>query len=149
MQLFTPTDMTKIFIRVFMGFFKKMKIKSVNKNISPMKRLLSFKYATKGILYMIKTQHNAQIHLMAALMVVSCGFYFSISKIEWLVLILTIGIVLATEAFNTAVEMWVDKISPENNKIAGAVKDIAAGAVLIMAVAAAIIGIIIFAPRVF
>lgn len=113
------------------------------------KRLLSFKYALKGILYLIKSQHNAWIHLTACLLVIFFGFYFSVTNTEWILLVLSIGIVFAAEAFNTAIELLVDKISPEYNQIAGRIKDLAAGAVLFTALAAAITGTIIFWPKIF
>lgn len=74
----------------------------------------------------------------------SCRFFFGITRTEWIVIILCIGVVIAAELFNTAIEKLVDLVSPERHPIAGQVKDIAAGAVLVCAVAAAIIGIIIF-----
>ncbi|MCF8365942.1 MAG: diacylglycerol kinase family protein [Bacteroidales bacterium] len=122
--------------------------KSEHNKFSALKRLLSFKYAFRGIAYLIKTQHNAWIHLFAAIAVVLGGFYFSISQTEWIILVLTIGMVFMAEAINTAIELLVDKISPQYDDLAGRIKDIAAGAVLISAIAAAITGIIIFAPKI-
>jgi diacylglycerol kinase (ATP) len=119
------------------------------KPFSLRKRILSFKFAINGILYLVKSQHNFWIHLFAAVVVVAAGFVFEVSATEWLVLILTIGSVLAAEAFNTAIELMVDKISPEYNKTAGLIKDVAAGAVLIMAIAAVVTGALIFAPKIF
>jgi diacylglycerol kinase (ATP) len=109
--------------------------------------MLSFKYAFNGIYILISTQRNARVHLLAAVLVVAAGFYFSISNIEWVAVILCIVMVLATEAFNTAIEKIVDEISPEFNSSAGKIKDLAAGAVLFTAVGAAVVGLIIFVPR--
>ena len=117
-------------------------------NFSVRKRLISFKYAFNGIVYLIKSQHNAWIHLSAATIVVIAGFYFSISLPEWILLSLTIGMVFTAEAFNTAIETIMDKVSPEYDKTTGRIKDIAAGAVLIAALAALIVGGLIFAPKV-
>lgn len=97
----------------------------------------------------MKTQHNAWIHSIAALTVIVAGFYFSVSRAEWALIVFAIGMVFAAETFNTAIEMLVDKISPEQNEVAGKIKDLAAGAVLFSAIAAAIIGVLIFWPRVF
>lgn len=110
------------------------------------KRLKSFTYAWKGINNFVHREHNAWIHLTAALLAVVAGFLFEIEKGEWIAIIGCIGIVLTAEAFNTAIERLVNLVSPEWHPIAGEVKDIAAGAVLICAIAAAIIGLIIFIP---
>jgi len=111
------------------------------------KRLMSFKYAFKGIFFMLKTQHNAWIHCVAAIAVIVAGCWFSISSSEWALVILTIGMVFAAETFNTAIEMLVDKISPEYDKKAGIIKDVAAGAVLFSAIAAAVVGMIVFGTK--
>ncbi|WP_291529691.1 diacylglycerol kinase family protein [Bacteroides sp. UBA939] len=110
------------------------------------KQIRSFGYAWKGICQCIGKEQNLGFHLIAAVMVVVAGFFFGITRTEWLIVILCIGAVIAAELFNTAIEKLVDLTSPERNPIAGQVKDIAAGAVLVCAVAAAIIGIIIFFP---
>lgn len=116
---------------------------------SPAGRAKSFRYAIRGIFLFMKTQHNAWIHLVAAIVVTIAGFYFSLSGTEWIAVILAIGFVFSAEAFNTAIEWLVDKISPEYDPVAGKVKDVAAGAVLIAAVAAAVIGILVFFPKIF
>ena len=110
------------------------------------KRIKSFGYAFKGIAKLIKKEHNAWIHCTAIVLVTLGGIYFNITPTEWCIVILCFGIVLAAEGFNTAIERLVDLVSPDYHPIAGDVKDIAAGAVLICAIAAAIIGIFIFAP---
>lgn len=106
----------------------------------------SFCYAWEGIKNFIGREHNAWIHLTVATLVIAAGFYFEIEKGEWLAIIGCIGGVIAAEAFNTAIERLVNLVSPEWHPIAGEVKDIAAGAVLICAVAAIVIGLIIFIP---
>ena len=110
------------------------------------KRIKSFGYAFKGIAKLIHKEHNAWIHCTAIVVVTLGGIYFNITPTEWCIVILCFGIVLAAEGFNTAIEKLVDLVSPDYHPIAGDVKDIAAGAVLICAIAAAIIGIIIFSP---
>lgn len=112
------------------------------------KRLLSFKYAFKGIYTFFATQTNARIHLLAASLVSLAGFYFSINKTEWLALILTFAVVLAAEALNTAIEFVVDLVSPQYHPLAEKAKDVAAGAVLMTAFAAILIGCIIFVPKI-
>lgn len=110
------------------------------------KRIKSFGYAWKGVRSFIGREPNARIHCLAIVAVTAAGFFFGITRTEWLVIIVCFGLVLAAEGFNTAIERLVDLVSPERNPIAGDVKDIAAGAVLICAIAAAIVGLIIFTP---
>ena len=110
------------------------------------KRIKSFGYAFKGIASLLKKEHNAWIHCLAIVVVTSLGFYFHITPTEWCIVLLCFGMVLAAEGFNTAIERLVDLVSPERHPVAGDVKDVAAGAVLICAIAAAIIGCIIFLP---
>ena len=110
------------------------------------KQLRSFSYAWQGILSCVGKEQNLSFHLIATVIVIIAGFVLGITRTEWTVIILCIGIVIAAELFNTAIEKLVDLVSPERHPIAGQVKDIAAGAVLVCAVAAAIIGLIIFIP---
>ncbi|MBC8488665.1 MAG: diacylglycerol kinase family protein [Bacteroidetes bacterium] len=119
-----------------------------HKKFSVKKRLLSFKYAFRGIGFMIQTQHNARIHLIATIIVIFLGVTLKVSLTEWCLLIFAIGIVLSSELFNTSIEFLTDLLSPEYQKRAGMVKDIAAGAMLISAITSAIIGLIVFLPRV-
>ncbi len=125
-----------------------MENKKEQDHFSIPKRIKSFKFAFKGIRYLIGTQHNMWIHLTAALIVVAVGFYFSISTVEWVLVSLTIGMVFTAEAFNTAIELLVDKISPQFHPLAGRIKDVAAGAVLIAAVVAVVAGFLIFLPKI-
>jgi len=112
-----------------------------------MKRLLnSFKYAFKGISTLYKTGGNILIHFTAALIVLSMAYIFKVSAIEWTILLICIAVVIAAEAMNTSIEKLTDMVSPDFNKEAGKIKDIAAGAVLVLAIMAAIIAIIIFYP---
>ena len=112
------------------------------------KQLKSFTFAWKGILTCAGHEQNITFHLIAAIIVLAAGFCFGISRTEWMVVMLCIGTVIAAELFNSAIERLVDMVSPEWEKIAGEVKDIAAGAVLLTAIAAAIVGIIVFLPYV-
>ena len=104
------------------------------------KQLRSFGYAWKGICCCIGKEQNLSFHLIATAVVVIAGFALGITRTEWTVILLCIGVVIAAELFNTAIEKLVDLVSP------GQVKDIAAGAVLVCAAAAAIIGLVIFIP---
>jgi diacylglycerol kinase len=112
------------------------------------KRIKSFYYAFSGIKIAVKTQHNLQIHLIAVFIVLIFGFLLKINVTEWLILIIIFSLVISSEIINSAIELITDIISPEYNIKAGKVKDMAAGAVLINAIAALIIGIIIFAPKI-
>jgi diacylglycerol kinase len=112
-------------------------------------RFRSFGYAFKGLAILFSTQVHARIHLSAALLVIGMAAYFNLSPGEWSVLILCIIIVLAAEAFNTAIEHLTDLVSPDYHPLAGKVKDLAAAAVLLCALGAAIIGILILSPYLF
>lgn len=109
--------------------------------------ILSFFYAFSGILLLILRERHARFHLVAALLVIFAGFYFEISRQEWLWIIACIAGVLAAEGFNTAVEKLADITQPEQDPRVKYLKDVAAGAVLIVSIAAAIIGLIIFVPH--
>lgn len=111
------------------------------------KRLRSFGYAFNGIRLLITKEHNAWIHCFAAVCVVLAGFLMDISKMEWIACVIVIGAVLATEAVNSAVEALADFVSPEYSEAIKRTKDLAAGAVLLMAMAAAVVGGIIFFPK--
>jgi diacylglycerol kinase (ATP) len=113
---------------------------------SLVKRAKSFTHAGRGMYVFIKTTHNAWIHLVILAVGVCLGYYFGITKTEWMFLILAAGLVLVTEAVNTAIEIDIDLTSPEYHPYAKDTKDVAAGAVLIAAVTAAIIGAFIFLP---
>ena len=95
---------------------------------------------------MFKSGPNFIIQLLIAILVISAGIYFQITTYEWTIILICIGGVLSAEIFNTAIEKMVDHLSPEKNKYAGEIKDLAAGAVLLFSIITAIIGIIIFYP---
>lgn len=121
----------------------------MSENPTPVKKqLLSFKYAFNGIRLFMVSERHAKIHLLAAIIVIILGWFFSISAIEWCLLIFAIGLVFVTEMINTSIEKITDKINPEYGKIAGLIKDISAGAVLISAITALCIGLIIFLPKI-
>lgn len=111
------------------------------------KRLRSFSYAFNGIRLLITKEHNAWIHCFAAVCVVLAGFLLDISKMEWIACVIVIGAVLAAEAVNSAVEALADFVSSEYSETIKRTKDLAAGAVLLMAMAAAVVGGIIFFPK--
>jgi diacylglycerol kinase len=114
-----------------------------------MRRLFrSFGFAFKGIRYAFDTQPNFSIHLVAGAIAVAMGFVLQISASEWLWVILSIAVVLSAELLNTAIETLTDLVSPTYNIKAGHVKDVSAGAVVIVAAFALLAGLIIFVPKI-
>ena len=113
---------------------------------SLIKRAKSFTHAGRGVLIFIKTTHNAWVHILALMMTVSLGFYFGITQTEWMFLVFAGGFVFVCEAFNTALEIDIDLTSPEYHPYARDTKDVAAGAVLLSACTAVVVGMIIFIP---
>jgi len=107
----------------------------------------SFGFAFRGIVALLRSQANARIHLAATIAVVAAGFFFGITRMEWCAIVAAIGLVWSAEGLNTAIECVVDLVSPDQHPLAGRAKDIAAGAVLIAAVIAAIIGALVFLPH--
>jgi diacylglycerol kinase len=110
------------------------------------KFLRSFVYAFKGIKVAIREQLNLKIQLTVAIIIVLLGFYFQLANVEWAIILLSIGLVLSLELVNTSIENIVDLMTTDRNVLAGKIKDVAAGAVLIAAIIAIIIGCLIFAP---
>lgn len=111
-------------------------------------RAKSFTHAWRGVAVLIRTTHNAWVHLAILALAVAAGFYFNISRGDWMMLVLSAGLVLMAEAFNTAIEIDIDLTSPNYHPYARDTKDVAAGAVLIASASAAIVGILIFAPHI-
>lgn len=103
----------------------------------------SFHHAFRGIMSAL-SQTNLRIHVAAAILVMAAGFYCDIEEGEWLAVVLAIGLVISLELMNTALEHLVDLVSPQHHDLAGKVKDIAAGAVLVASAVAAVIGVMIF-----
>ena len=119
------------------------------KKVLSIKRLRkSFGYAFKGIDDVIKHEPNMKIHVVVAILVVIMAFILKVSIIEWIILVLLIGAVLAAETINTTIENLVDMYTKEYDEKAKMVKDTAAGTVLILAITSAIIGLIIFIPKI-
>ena len=107
----------------------------------------SFRCALNGVGYTFRTQRNMRFHAAAIIAVIGMGWYCGISWVEWAVLALTIGMVLAAEIINTAVEKTVDLITLERMPGAGLAKDLAAGAVLITAAISVIVAALVFLPH--
>jgi diacylglycerol kinase len=113
-----------------------------------MRFLRSFKFAFRGISFALRG-NNFKIQMACAVLVIIAGWRFQISWNEWLAIVICIGAVLSAEAFNTAIEKFADFIHPQQNEKIGQVKDIAAGAVLILAIISLIVALIIFIPKFF
>lgn len=113
------------------------------------KLIFSFKYAFEGIITTIKEERNMFIHFLIAIIVVITGIYVRLSLNEWFICLLLFALVFSLELINTAIENTVDLVATKKNKKAKIAKDAAAGAVLIAAIFASIIGIIIFLPKFF
>ena len=113
------------------------------------KLIFSFKYAFEGIITTIKEERNMFIHFLIAIIVVITGIYVRLSLNEWFICLLLFALVFSLELINTAIENTVDLVATKKNKKAKLAKDAAAGAVLIAAIFASIIGIIIFLPKFF
>jgi diacylglycerol kinase len=112
-------------------------------------RAKSFSYALQGVATFFRTQHNAWIHLIAAVIAVALGVWFDIGSARWCMVIIAIAMVFITEMLNTAVEFLTDLVSPQFHPLAKMAKDVAAASVLFAAIAAGIIGMIVFLPEMF
>ncbi|WP_460218582.1 diacylglycerol kinase [Psychroserpens sp. MEBiC05023] len=112
-------------------------------------RLKSVGYAFKGAMYLIRTEASIKIQVCIAIAVTIAGFYFDISRTEWLFQIAFIGLVMSLEGMNTAIEYIADFIHPDRHETIGKIKDIAAGAVFIAAISAAIAALVIYIPKLF
>ena len=110
-------------------------------------RFKSMGFALKGAIKLISTEHSVIVQSIIAVLLINPGFYFEISREEWMFQILAIGLVISIEGLNTAVEKMADFIHPEYHKKIGFVKDIAAGAVFFSAITAIVIGCIIYIPK--
>jgi diacylglycerol kinase len=108
--------------------------------------LMAFVYAGAGIRVTLR-QRNPRIHLLAAVAVIVLAAWLRVSRVEWAILVLCIGLVIAAETVNTAIEAMVDLLSPEIRPAAKVAKDTAAGAVLIAALTAVVVGLLILGPR--
>ena len=108
----------------------------------------SFKYAFEGIVQTYKGEQNLKIHTFVAILVVVFGFFLQIDIIEWFVCLILIGLVLMSEFFNTAIEYVVDLASPRVHPLAKAAKDTASAGVLMMSIMSAIVGALIFIPKI-
>ncbi|MDX1365590.1 diacylglycerol kinase [Arenibacter latericius] len=112
-------------------------------------RIRSVGFAAKGAILLIKTEASIKVQVFISLIMTFAGFYFEISNTEWCLQILAIALVLGMEGMNTAIEKVADFIQPNFDPKIGLIKDVSAGAVMFVSVAACIIGVIIYGPKIF
>jgi len=112
-------------------------------------RLFSFKHAFAGLAVLLRYEHNAWIHTCAACVSVAMGFYFEISNLEWIAILISIGLVFSAEIFNTAIEHLANFIQPDQDIRIKHIKDLGAAGVFVVSLVALAIGLIIFLPKIF
>lgn len=112
-------------------------------------RLGSFRFAINGIIHFVKTEKNAKIHILLALIALALGYVFNISNIEWILILVSIGGVISLEIINTSIENIADFIHNDLHPQIKTIKDLSAGAVLTFSIVAFLIGLIIFIPKIY
>lgn len=132
----------------FLDRFKKKRSFEYTNKLDAKRLGRSFKAAFEGIYSTYKKEQNIKIHTMISFVVILGGFIFKINYIEWLVCLVLIGFVMMAEFFNTAIEYVVDLASPDIHPLAKAAKDTASAGVLMMAIISALIGCVIFMPKI-
>jgi diacylglycerol kinase (ATP) len=110
-------------------------------------RIRSIGYALKGMFLLLRTEASIKIQFFIALVMTAAGFYFEISATEWMLQLFAIGLVMGIEGVNTAIEKLADYVQPDQDPKIGLIKDISAGAVMIVSIMASIIGLIIYIPK--
>ncbi len=111
------------------------------------KRIDAFRHAGRGLATMLRTEAHAKVHAQATLVVVVAGGWVGLDRMEWVAIVLTIAAVWSLEAVNTAIEAICDRVSPEHHELIAIAKDVAAGAVLVAAMAAVLVAVLIFGPH--
>lgn len=109
-------------------------------------RIAAFGHAFRGWWHVLQTQHNAWIHSIVATVIISIGLWLGLPPRDWAIIVLTIAMVFTAEFINTAIEAVVDLASPVHHPLAKVGKDVGAGAVLVAALAAALVGLLILGP---
>ena len=125
-----------------------MKTTNDKKIFSRKRQMKSFSYAFSGLRVLFREEQNVRIHLLCAVLAVSLGFFLKISSVEWVAVVGSIGFVLALETINTAIEAICDHVTLEQHPQIKRIKDLAAAAVFISAIATLTIGLIIFLPKI-
>lgn len=107
----------------------------------------SFRHAFEGLDYVMRNERNVRIHSVIAVLVAALGVWLRLTPLEWALIVAAIALVFAGEMLNTVVELTLDLVMPDENLLAKHAKDVAAGAILVAALAAAVIGLIILGSR--
>lgn len=110
--------------------------------------MIGFKHAINGLSLAFRSEYNFRFHLIALVVVLFFGYFLEINIIEWAVLVFCMGLVLITELLNTAIEYCCNFMEPNHNQKIKEIKDIAAAAVLLSALCAALVGLLIFIPKI-
>jgi diacylglycerol kinase len=125
-----------------------MELRDQNKKMGITRLINSFKYSFQGLVYAYTKEQSMTIHLSITLGAVAAGLFFNISIMEWLFILLLIGLVVATELINTSIEATIDLISPSIHPLAKIAKDTASAAVFALSTVAFVGGILIFVPKI-
>ena len=112
-------------------------------------RIKSVGFALKGALLLIRTEASIQIQVVLGILVTVAGFYYNITNTEWILQVLSISLVIGIEGANTAIEKICDFVHPDFDKRIGFIKDVSAGAVMLVSIGAIIVGLIIYIPKIF
>ncbi len=110
-------------------------------------RIRSVGYALRGLLLLMRTEASIKVQFVIALFMTAAGFYFDISATEWMIQLLAIGLVMGIEGLNTAIEKFADFVHPDHHKKIGFIKDVSAGAVMVVSLLAALVGLLIYVPK--
>jgi diacylglycerol kinase (ATP) len=111
------------------------------------RRLRSFRYAWNGLIWLVRSQPNARIHLVATVCAIGVGFWLKIAPLEWCAILIVTGTVWSAEAVNSALELLADHLHPQEHPLVGRAKDVAAGGVLVAAIVAMGVGVLVFGPK--
>ena len=135
--------------RLYFGPIQEIKADAMNnEKFSLKKRIKSFSYAFAGLRVLFREEHNSWIHATAAVLAIVMGFLFRISPMEWIAIVIVIGMVFAAEIINSSIERTADFVKAERDDRKRDIKDLGAAAVLVCAISAALVGIIIFLPKI-
>jgi diacylglycerol kinase (ATP) len=113
------------------------------------RRVASFGHAFRGVGAALRSEVHLRFHAVATVAIIGLGFYYSISRVEWALVAISVACVWSAELMNTAIEALTDLASPAYHPLAGKAKDVAAGAVLLAALGAVVVGALVFGPRIF
>lgn len=118
-----------------------------HQKFSLQKRIKSFGYAFNGLKILVREEHNARVHMLAAICALIAGILLKVSVMEWIALLFAMGFVITLEIINSAIENIADFISPERHDMIKKIKDLSAAGVMVSAITALLIGLIIFLPK--